>query len=335
MDLPDISLPPTSDSDVPRYALDGDIATSQLDDIAKQLNPRFRSGGSVVEGPGGDVVYKGAVAIFTVADGITLVSSDVTAPNGGDASAVLSRSSTIAMMLEGPTFNARLSRTTGLNMRPFSAGMVNISDMAVLSNALKQDQRAQTILVQCDPDKVTDERMYEAFNMLTRQTEVRPLAVSRESWCAARSIVNPRMDGLIRQLQVESFALGVLASALTEARDETGRSETRISPLNRAALHRARDMIEGEPEVLHTLSSLSRDIGMSPASFKRKFPILFGKSPISYLRDVRLDHARYGIEREGWTVSEAARRVGYGHASNFSLAFRRRFGVSPGALCKN
>ena len=54
---------------------------------------------------------------------------------------------------------------------------------------------------------------------------------------------------------------------------------------------------------------------------------------LDYLRDCRLEHAR-GYLLEGYSVQQAAWMSGYQHATNFSTAFRRRYGFSPGDLLK-
>lgn len=72
---------------------------------------------------------------------------------------------------------------------------------------------------------------------------------------------------------------------------------------------------------------------MSPSSLRSKFRAAYGCSVFDYLRDCRLERAR-GYLLEGYSVQQAARMSGYQHATNFSTAFRRRYGFSPGDLLK-
>ncbi len=74
---------------------------------------------------------------------------------------------------------------------------------------------------------------------------------------------------------------------------------------------------------------LAREAGMSLPSFKTKFHEVTGQTVFGYLTEKRLERARFGIEQQGWSVIEAAWFSGYRHPTNFSAAFRRRFGFSP------
>lgn len=106
------------------------------------------------------------------------------------------------------------------------------------------------------------------------------------------------------------------------------------SPLRPAALARmarVRDRMLAEPDADYTLASLARDVGVSVTVLKEQFRAVFGRSVFDMLRDIRLDRARSLLEG-GWSISQAAAYVGYRHSSNFTTAFRRRFGHTPGTI---
>ena len=316
-------------------SIKGEISTTKVNEIAQRLNSNFRGGLSSKANGSNRAVYRGSIDMFEIADGVRILTSSVAASDAARAAARLSRSSTIAMMLNGPEFDATLSRTSGLRMRQYSASLVNIADTAILSNEIERGQTAETLLLQCDPDKITDPQMAEVFDQLTRQTDVRRLSMSKRVWQAARALMDEPKSGLVARLKAESLGLELLATAVSELESEAQSVDARLSVRERAALILVRDMIDSQPALPHTIVNLSREVGMSPASLKRKFPKLFGTSVIAYLRDMRMLHARQGIGQEGWTVAEAASFVGYGHGSNFSTAFRKRFGVSPGSVRRN
>jgi len=78
----------------------------------------------------------------------------------------------------------------------------------------------------------------------------------------------------------------------------------------------------------------SDDIGKKFGLSKRQLQQLFLAraqcTPGEYLRRQRLTRARELIEKEGLAVKEAAHAVGYNHASNFTKAYRKFFGETPG-----
>ena len=77
------------------------------------------------------------------------------------------------------------------------------------------------------------------------------------------------------------------------------------------------------------VENLAALVNMSPSSFHRAFKDVTASSPIQYLKKVRLNKARALLAEEGVRVNEAATRVGYESATQFSREFKRYFGTSP------
>jgi AraC-like DNA-binding protein len=92
-------------------------------------------------------------------------------------------------------------------------------------------------------------------------------------------------------------------------------------------------MLEQSPEQEYTLGQLATLAAMSQSSLRSKFRQRYGCTLFDYLRDCRLELARRFL-LEGHSVQQAAWMSGYQHATNFSTAFRRRYGISPGELRK-
>lgn len=98
-------------------------------------------------------------------------------------------------------------------------------------------------------------------------------------------------------------------------------------------LARVIDRILEAPEADHSVGSLARVAYMSRAAFARRFHQAFGRTPIQYVRDVRLRRgARLLCQEPLLTVETVARRTGFGSRSGFSRAFSDFFGRSPSAF---
>lgn len=86
------------------------------------------------------------------------------------------------------------------------------------------------------------------------------------------------------------------------------------------------------PEQAWTVASLARTAGMSRAAFAQRFRELVGQSPLEHLTFWRMELAqallRDSVERP---LSAIAASVGYASEAAFSVAFRRAFGLPPGA----
>lgn len=77
------------------------------------------------------------------------------------------------------------------------------------------------------------------------------------------------------------------------------------------------------------VATIARAANLSPSALHHTFKALTSASPLQYLKQIRLHHARLLMLHEGLTAAEAAHRVGYGSPSQFSREFRRLFGAPP------
>lgn len=80
-----------------------------------------------------------------------------------------------------------------------------------------------------------------------------------------------------------------------------------------------------------TLEEFASYTGRSLATFKRDFSKVSTLSPERWLIDHRLDRAYQLISTNGVRPSDAYIQVGFKNRSHFSVAFKRKFGVSPSA----
>ena len=71
--------------------------------------------------------------------------------------------------------------------------------------------------------------------------------------------------------------------------------------------------------------------GVSRSALSALFRELLGVSPMAYLARWRLLVAARVLRDEGLSVRKTADRVGYEAEAAFSRAFKRQFGVVPGA----
>ena len=90
-------------------------------------------------------------------------------------------------------------------------------------------------------------------------------------------------------------------------------------------------LIHHQPEETWTVESLARRVGLSRSALSAKFTLLVGTPPIQYMTDVRLTKAAALLRTHPATLIEVALSVGYESEVAFSKAFKRHFGVAPGA----
>jgi len=78
-----------------------------------------------------------------------------------------------------------------------------------------------------------------------------------------------------------------------------------------------------------SVSDLAREVHLSVPAFHAHFKEVTHKSPLQYLKAVRLHQARLLMIRDGVTAAHAAAQVGYAGSSQFGREFKRFFGRSP------
>ncbi len=77
------------------------------------------------------------------------------------------------------------------------------------------------------------------------------------------------------------------------------------------------------------VEKLAETVNMSVPSFHRNFKQVTGMSPIQFQKQLRLQEARLLLLTESAEAAEAAFRVGYESASQFSREYARMFGAPP------
>jgi AraC-like DNA-binding protein len=80
-----------------------------------------------------------------------------------------------------------------------------------------------------------------------------------------------------------------------------------------------------------SLDSLGKHVGLSRTALAVRFRQVVGESPMRYLTKVRLNRAAAYLATSRLTVHEVARLTGYRNEASLSKAFKREYGVAPGA----
>ena len=131
---------------------------------------------------------------------------------------------------------------------------------------------------------------------------------------------NAMMTALMNQCLIE---------VLREVEQQCDGSLPWLSALDDPRLSKVVETILDHPEQGHTLESLADIAAMSRATFVRHFEKSFRRTPMDYLRDVRLRRAAQLLQTSSMPVDSVAGKVGYASRSHFSRAFHDHYGVSP------
>ncbi len=107
--------------------------------------------------------------------------------------------------------------------------------------------------------------------------------------------------------------------------------EDRLKP---QSIQRVIDFIHANPTANHSRDDMARIAAVEPHHFSRLFHQTVGITPIRYLRNLRLEHAKHLLETSASevTVDEIARECGFLSGSHLSQYFKSSYGVTPSQL---
>ena len=145
----------------------------------------------------------------------------------------------------------------------------------------------------------------------------------------AHELMRPAYAGRLGRLYRQSKALEFTAHHLDCLAQQDATPEP-LSGREAMRVRQARDRLVEDLRDPPSLDELAAAVNLTPRRLNAGFRAMFGTTVFDYLRDARMDAARRMLE-EGLSVplKQLAWSVGYGQATNFITAFRRRYGVSP------
>ena len=100
-------------------------------------------------------------------------------------------------------------------------------------------------------------------------------------------------------------------------------------------LSRALNAMHHAPGEAWSVESLARSAGMSRTAFAQHFARLVGRTPMDYLGDLRMREADRLLRDPNQSVARVAEQMGYSTEAAFRKAFKRVWGVGPGAQRRN
>ncbi len=112
--------------------------------------------------------------------------------------------------------------------------------------------------------------------------------------------------------------------------------ESRTRPAASWQVRRAEEYIESYWNQPITIEDLARETSSSVRSLFRQFRNSRGQSPMAFLKDVRLRHARALLERSelSSSVTETAMACGFGNLGHFATDYFKRFRERPSDTLK-
>lgn len=83
-----------------------------------------------------------------------------------------------------------------------------------------------------------------------------------------------------------------------------------------------------------TINELAKTVAMSASKLKKIFKTVYGVPPYEYYQKQRMQKARVMLLSGNYSVKDVGYTLGYANLSNFTLAFKKAFGVLPSSIAK-
>jgi AraC-like DNA-binding protein len=121
----------------------------------------------------------------------------------------------------------------------------------------------------------------------------------------------------------ELLCLGfdAILSALDVAKDEEGGLDGKV--------RQAQRLIDAHISAMPCVSDLAREVSLAPTVLSAAFRDRNGVSIREYAARQRMHRAHHMLTSTALPLKQIAHELGYCHTSNFCLAFKRNFGITP------
>lgn len=287
---------------------------------------------STSAGDGDTVLYEGRIGLQSLPCGVTLCSSDLRALHDSENEGVIQRSLNMMLFLECDPSDVEFGEGNRFRFNSGDAAIACVADHARILGRMRAGEQSRSLLVRVRPEDFADADIARQIEDAICTTSFGKYLMPRRVLMLAHELAAPTVQGGVGRLLAESLALEMVARVLLITGKGSEQPHCKMSSRDYAKVMMVRDAIISNPAVNYTLEGLASEAGLSVSALKAKFPMAFGRPVFAFLRDARMELAREGIQQEGWTIAQAAYFTGYNHQSNFTAAFRRKFGMAPSAL---
>jgi signal transduction histidine kinase/ligand-binding sensor domain-containing protein/DNA-binding response OmpR family regulator len=117
---------------------------------------------------------------------------------------------------------------------------------------------------------------------------------------------------------------------------EVNPEEVTITPVDEKFLKLALEIIEKQidnPDF--SVDEFSKEMFMSRVTLYRKINSLTGKSPLEFIRSIRLKRAAQLLDKSGMSIADVAYQVGFNNPKIFRKLFKEEFRITPSAYAAN
>lgn len=198
----------------------------------------------------------------------------------------------------------------------------------------------RVILVYCSEDWIDrtirkeEDKIRLKQYMLPQPAQIRKVFLSPSQRTLLDEISSPDTDRPLQHMYMESRVLMLLEEFLNEVlnQDEADSSFS-VSEQDIQSLQKAEAfLLENFEQPFPGISQLCRISCLSRTKLINTFRMVYGNTPYGYFQKKRMQIAHDLILTQKETITGVAHLLGYKNTGNFSIAFKKEFGILPSEM---
>lgn len=146
-----------------------------------------------------------------------------------------------------------------------------------------------------------------------------------------KSILDTKYEGLVRSAYTEAKSLEIFSLQVKQFEDDFNPNH-RFIVLKKYDLDRilkAKELLIQNIQEAPTIVELAKMSGINQQKLKKGFKQVFDQTINQYLRNTRLEAAKFMLIEGGASIQDISRKVGYSNQSHFARRFKDKYGLLP------
>jgi len=136
----------------------------------------------------------------------------------------------------------------------------------------------------------------------------------------------------LTQIKLQSLLLELLIYQIEGLQVDNDVKKISLSKNHFEKIQMVKRLIDSDLSKNHTISDLAKTVGTNNQYLKKYFKQQYGKTVMSYMTEMKMEHAKKLILTSKYRITDVARICGYKYSTHFTTAFKKHFGFVPNSL---
>lgn len=136
----------------------------------------------------------------------------------------------------------------------------------------------------------------------------------------------------LAQIKLQSLLLELLIYQIEGLQVDSDVKKISLSKNHFEKIQMVKRLIDSDLSKNYTISDLAKAVGTNNQYLKKYFKQQYGKTVMSYMTEMKMEHAKKLILMGKYRIADIARICGYKYSTHFTTAFKKYFGFVPNSL---